>query len=177
MKRVAALLLLMGLLVGCATPVRQPLAELLALRVQTDVVQVVDTRTLHRSIDRSEHGIGHRGGYRRAVVLYDHRRSCDTRARPRLRCGAKVEVFKDAEAAKRRLDGLIERAAESGRRTTEYDCVSGPVLFRVSGRFDTQQAADYLEAFGASSEAIPDYLPVEGKVRCLRLGRSLQNLR
>lgn len=62
-------------------------------------------------------------------------------------CGAKLEVFEDADAANGRMEYLKAIIEGMGGIVTEYDYVDGKTLLRVSGELKPSEAKEYEDAF------------------------------
>jgi len=95
--------------------------------------------------------LGRPGSYTSAATVIDTRVDCDEPAEPGIDCGARVEVFATAGAAKKRSDyiqGILEGGGVLG---TEYHTLAGGTLLRVTGELTPKQAAVYAAKFKAVS--------------------------
>jgi len=89
--------------------------------------------------------IGRPGKYTDAAALFDKRVRCESKLD--ITCGAKIEIYEDADAAKARaayLDGIMKAAPILG---SEWHELAGPVLLRVSGKLRPSWAKAYRQAF------------------------------
>lgn len=115
--------------------------------VAADIEAKIDTvsKTVEITEDNDPNElIGRPGAYTEAVSIYDSRVTCDSDLD--VTCGAKVEVFEDADAAKTRFDYIQGIVEEGGGLLTEYDYLDGTVLLRVSGSLKPSEAEEYESA-------------------------------
>jgi len=102
--------------------------------------------------------LGRPNGYTSAAVLYDktvdvkYGIKCDdpkVSGSPGVSCGATVEVWASADAAKARA-AYIQNFAKSMPSMVEYDYVLGNTLLRVTGAMKPSAAQQYNKAFGGT---------------------------
>jgi len=91
--------------------------------------------------------IGRPSGYVSGAVIYDSRAQCSKLS---VDCGATIEVWPSAGAAKTRseyIEGLQKGSPVLG---TEYHYLNGPALLRVAGKLKPTEAKEYESAFSSS---------------------------
>lgn len=89
--------------------------------------------------------IGRPGKYIDAAAIFDKRVRCESKLD--ITCGAKIEVYEDADGAKARaayIDSVIKAEPILG---SEWHELAGPVLLRVSGKLRPSWAKAYRQAF------------------------------
>jgi hypothetical protein len=95
--------------------------------------------------------LGRPGGYTSAATVVDKRVDCDDPKEPGASCGATVEVFASAAAAKARSDYIQAILSGGGAFGTEYHTLAGPALLRVTGELTPAQASKYAARFTAEA--------------------------
>lgn len=96
--------------------------------------------------------IGRPNGYESAAVLYDNQASCTELG---TECGATVETWPDAAAAKARADYIQAILKSSPALGSEWDYVRGNTLLRVSGTLKPSAADKYSATFGGEQVEAP----------------------
>lgn len=86
--------------------------------------------------------LGRPNGYVAAVVLKDPRID-DCGSDLGVDCGATIEEWPDAKAAKKRADYISDLQEDSPMLGSEYHYLDGPVLVRVSGDLKPSEAEEY----------------------------------
>ena len=122
-------------------------ATAVAKELKRAIKKVTEVRTITEDNDPNDL-IGRPNGYTSAAVLVDSRIElpCDKKE-PSADCGAKVEVWKPAEDAKRRSDYIQTVTKEAGMLGSEYNYLDGAVLLRVAGEIKPSVAKKYEAAF------------------------------
>jgi hypothetical protein len=120
-------------------------ATAIAAQVKAAIPTVTKVVTIDENNDPN-HLLGRPAGYVSAAVLYDSGTTCTGIGSD---CGATVEVWPTAEAAKARHDMLAAIMKASPILANEYDFLSGSALLRVDGHLKPSVAKAYQAAFGA----------------------------
>lgn len=118
-------------------------AEAVAAALQGKISTITKMVTITEDNDPNDL-IGRPGGYVEAVSIYDSRAECDSELD--ITCGAKLEVFDNAEDAEARRD-YIAGIIKDSPMFAEYDYLDGNVLLRVAGRLKPSEAKEYEAAF------------------------------
>jgi len=158
MRRSALLVIAVLALAGCSSttpaakdPTMAPTtvaqdATALAGPLKAGLASVTKIVTITEDNDPND-DIGRPGGYTSAAVIYDKNVKCEGKDVV-VGCGAKIEVFESAAAAKARaayIQGLIKAMPIVGK---EYDYLRGVALLRIAGEVKPSLAKQYNTAFG-----------------------------
>lgn len=131
------------------TPTPTPEEVHTAASVAETIAASVDVRTVTITEDNDPNDlIGRPNGYVAAVVLKDGR-VADCGSDLGVDCGATLEEWPDAAAAKKRSDYIQDILAGSSMLGSEYHYFVGAVLVRVTGELKPSQAAEYEAAVTA----------------------------
>ena len=165
MRRSALLAIAVLALAGCSSttpaakdPTMAPTtvaqdATALAGPLKAGLASVTKIVTITEDNDPND-DIGRPGGYTSAAVIYDKNVKCEGKDVV-VGCGAKIEVFESAAAAKARaayIQGLMKSMPILGK---EYDYLRGVALLRIAGEVKPSLAKQYNAAFGGVPVAKP----------------------
>ena len=117
--------------------------EVSAESVTALIAAAVDVTTVPITEDNDPNNLlGRPNGYVAAIVIKDSRLA-DCGDDVGVDCGATVEEWPDAEAAKTRADYIAALQKDSPMLGSEYHYLDGPVLVRVSGELKPSEAKEY----------------------------------
>lgn len=120
-----------------------PEEEVSAESVAALIAAAVDVTTVPITEDNDPNDLlGRPNGYVAATVIKDSRLA-DCGDDLGVDCGATVEEWPDAEAAKVRADFIAALQKDSPILGSEYHYLNGPVLVRVSGELKPSEAKEY----------------------------------
>jgi len=122
--------------------------EVSAESVTALIAAAVDVTTVPITEDNDPNDLlGRPNGYVAAIVIKDSRLA-DCGDDLGVDCGATVEEWPDAEAAKARADYIASLQKDSPMLGSEYHYLDGPVLVRVSGELKPSEAKEYEAVVG-----------------------------
>ncbi len=117
--------------------------EVSAESVTALITAAIDVTTVPITEDNDPNNLlGRPNGYVAATVIKDSRLA-DCGDDIGVDCGATVEEWPDAEAAKTRADYIAALQKDSPMLGSEYHYLDGPVLIRVSGELKPSEAKEY----------------------------------
>ncbi|GGM65382.1 hypothetical protein GCM10012275_39880 [Longimycelium tulufanense] len=125
-------------------PAKQRTAEKIANALTAEVATAKVTK-VYTAQDDPNKLLGRPNGYQSKVAFADSRvpeSEVEGTKPDAVERGGSVEVFADAESAKKRAD-YIQNIAKNMPAAGEYDYVAGPVLVRVSRVLPPDQAKEY----------------------------------
>lgn len=128
------------------TPTAPANATAIATAIKAAVPQVTKLVTITEDNDPNN-SIGRPSGYSSAAVLYDSRTKCSDGLGAD--CGATVEGWPSAKAAKARAAYIETLLKGSPLLGTEYDIVRGTYVLRVAGSIKPSKEKAYATAFAA----------------------------
>jgi hypothetical protein len=95
----------------------------------------------------SSNMLGRPNGFTSAAVLVDPQGEQCSHKKPRVECGAKIEVWPTADAAAARAKYVQDQLRQEPLLGTEYDYPAGPALLRVHGTVKPSVAKAYAGAW------------------------------
>lgn len=146
MKRIYLAVAALSVLTACGgnDSASNPSAIDTASQLKGKVSSITKTVKITEDNDPND-DIGRPGKYQQAVSIYDSRAKCDSKLD--VSCGAKVEVYADADSAKTRKEYLEAVFKDAPILGSEYDYLDGATLLRVTGQLKPSEAKEYEAAF------------------------------